>query len=80
MAKISIEDVKKRLMKASDIDNDNNHIDEEEMITESASPENSDEIEFVEAVNDNLVIFKRNDSFILSPIDDTLDPIIGEFD
>lgn len=78
MAKISIDEVKQRLeqqfaLKVRKIRRAPSVVTEENHQQEEA-------IEFVESVNDNLFIFKKDDSFILSPADDTLDPVIGEFD
>lgn len=85
MAKISIEDVKVRLMNSDNINNGGKPVDEEDMITESTNVKPSkkkkkDKIEFVEAIDENLVIFKKNKSYVLSVTDDKLNPVIGEFD
>lgn len=39
-------------------------------------------VEYVKSLdeNDSLLLFKKNDTYVLSPADDELDPIIGEFD
>ena len=39
-------------------------------------------VEYIKSLdeNDSLLLFKKNDTYVLSPADDELDPIIGEFD
>ena len=70
MAKISIDDVKIRLQKDNSLYSASTQVK-----TKSVN-----NIEFVKAINDNLFIFKLNEKYVLSPADDTLSPIIGEFD
>ena len=70
MAKISIDDVKLRLQKDKSLYS----------VSKQVKAKDSDNIEFVKAINDNLFIFKLNGKYVLSPADDTLAPIIGEFD
>lgn len=70
MAKISIDDVKVRLQKDKSLYS----------VSKQVKAKASDNIEFVKAINDNLFIFKLNGKYVLSPADDTLAPIIGEFD
>lgn len=43
---------------------------------------NENEIEYIQSLGkeDSIFMFKSGDSYILSPADDELDPIIGEFD
>ena len=69
MAKIDINAAKRRLLGSS--------------VTFSASADGSGkstDIEYVDTVNDNIFIFKTDNTYVFSPADDTLDPIIGEFD
>lgn len=70
MAKINIEDVKKRLQKPQLLSGSK----------KAKSKNEPEEITYVETINDNMFIFKVGDSYVLSPADDTLDPVIGEFD
>ena len=69
MAKINVEAAKQRIKKQN--------IYSASKLTQTKKKE---EIEYVDTVNDNIFIFKTNNSYVLSPADDTLNPIIGEFD
>ena len=69
MAKINIEEAKKRLQKPQTFAASN--------IFKTEKPK---EIEYIDTVNDNMFMFKVDDIYVLSPADDTLDPVIGEFD
>ena len=80
MAKISAEEAKARLKKSAEKPL------EEKKMSKRVAPlmgepmVSGDEIELVDVVNDNLFIFKNEGKYVLSPADDTLEPVIGEFD
>ena len=69
MAKISIDVAKNRL------------INQEQIFSASKNTTvKPEKIEYVNTVNNNIYIFKTNESYVLSPADDQLSPVIGEFD
>lgn len=37
-------------------------------------------IEYVKPLDNNILVFQVNDHYVLSPVYDELEPIIGEFD
>ena len=76
MARISIEEVKNRL-----IEQELNFGAAKNSVSKKIKP-NLEIVKFVKSLNkDNtILLFKKNDKFVLSPADDELKPIIGEFD
>jgi len=72
MAKISIEEAKQRLQNPLTFSASKK--------TKSAKTEKESEVKFVDSVDENLFIFEKNGKYVLSPADDTLTPVIGEFD
>ena len=69
MAKINIEQVKQRLLNTQQLN-----------INNGLYGASNDIIEYVDTINDNLYIFNIGNKSVLSPADDTLNPIFAEFD
>ena len=65
MAKITIDQVKERLLPKGGM-----------FKARGKQPK----IEYVKSITDSIVLFKKDDSYVLCPLDDTLNPIIGQFD
>ena len=80
MGKISIEEAKFRLQDSETMSSMENEMITESLNRRTVKKKKIDKIEFIESIDDNLVIFKKNKTYILSPTDDMLNPIIGEFD
>ena len=69
MAKINIEEAKKRLQKPQSFS-----------AAKTFKAEKPKDVEFIDVVNDNMFLFKVDETYVLSPADDQLPTIIGEFD
>jgi len=80
MAKISAEEAKARLQSKPLEQQSSKKQKRLQTLMTSSIEEKEDEIELVDIINDNLFIFKKNDSYVLSPADDALSPVIGEFE
>ena len=79
MAKISIEEAKERLKTLSSSQNVSFKAPRKQQSGDSAKKQN--EVELVQVIDENILIFKNTDgSFVLTPTDDELPTIIGKFD
>jgi hypothetical protein len=80
MAKISVEEAKARLQSKPLEQPASFKSPKRLQQPMTSSTEEKEDVELVEIVDDNLFIFKKGKSFVLSPADDVLSPVIGEFD
>lgn len=82
MAKINVEQAKARLKSAlkENVSSAKGMRKAKSFVNTDNIREEENDIELVDVVDENLFIFKKNESYVLSPADDNLNPIIGEFD